>query len=87
MTIRMSEQYQELPREECEKDPVLMRLLRMGLYDWTDKDARLNQVGFSLPVLWAQDNKIPLVCPINVIYPSHRFAPLSEVDGTRGQGA
>ena len=48
----MSEQYRELPREEHKKDPVLMRLLRMGFYDWTDKDARLNQVGFLLPGLF-----------------------------------
>ena len=82
MMIRMLEKYWELPREECEKDPVLMRLLWMGLYNWTNKDAGLPWVGLSLPGSFVhQDNKVPLVCTVHVVYHCDCFTPLSKIDG------
>ena len=41
-TIRASEEFRLLDWEKL-RDPVLHRLLGMGLFDWVDKDDRLNQ--------------------------------------------
>ena len=40
--IRVSEEFGKINWEEV-NDPVLKRLLRMGIFDWRDDDTRLHQ--------------------------------------------
>ena len=48
-TIRASEEFRLLDWEKL-RDPVLHRLLGMGLLDWVDKDDRLNQATQALRI-------------------------------------